>query len=600
VLLLAAVLVTAGCGGGDGGGGTADAGGGGDTSPGLPDADAGPAGEDVPPAGDVPGCVPACDPSLCLVCDKGACVSACGPDEVCSPGGCRPVVACDEDADCTEPCATCDETAGICVSACAGTEQCHVTAAGAACEVPPACDCGPCEDCDTADVWAPVCASRCAAAERCHVTAAGAACEVPPACDCAPCEDCDPTDVWAPVCAPRCQGAERCHVTAAGAACEVPPACGCRPCEACDQTDLWAPRCVPQCDAFACQICDVARDTCVSACDPDACEVCDGARACTAACDADTQYCRAGACLPRPVLTCDQPDGFCDGSVIDELVLEAAPASGAPGCCCDLDDDGTIDNGLATLIDIAEPFLGYDRDYFNEGIAAQIAAGTVLLAIEFLGLDDMIDDDYLTFNAYLARDADDDLTNNFTGAGEFWVQPVSLGPDGEPLMSFEGATITAGRLVGGPATFLMPLDLVGMGSPLLLSVEHATISADISAQGAGYALADGQVCGWIHREKIVTTVNEFISGSCPCLELRGDLLTYDGALFRCAPLPSNRHCSNLDFLGATCNQLAESCPGLALLVPAVLDLDLTEDGKGDAISLGVSLGAAGAAIVGVE
>jgi len=595
---LATLLVAACGGGGDGGGSTDDLGGGAATSAGLPDAlpDAAGGGDDAPFSADAVACAPACDPTQCLACDDGACVSACKTGEECVDGACRLPLQCDADADCTEPCRTCDETAGVCVSACTGEQQCH----DGTCEVPPACDCGPCEDCDRSDIWAPVCASRCAGAERCRVTADAETCEVPPACDCEPCEDCDTSDLWAPVCAPRCTGSEQCHVTADAAVCEVPPACDCGPCETCDQTDVWAPQCLAQCDAFACEVCDDPTQTCVTACDADACEVCDGAGACGSTCAAETQYCRAGACLERPVLTCDQPDGFCDGAVVDELVLQPAPGDGEPGCCCDLDDDGQLDNGLAKLIEIAEPFLGYDRAYFNQGIAAQIAAGTVLLVVEFLGLDDLVTDDYVTFNAYLASDADDDLTNNFTGAGEFWVQALSLSPEGDPLMSFEAATVTAGRLEGGPATFLMPLDLVGMGRPLLLSVDHATIAADLSAQGAGYALADGQVCGWIHREKIVTTVNEFIAASCACLELRADLLTYDGALFHCAPLPSTRHCSDFDDLGAICNQFAENCAALALLVPAVLDLDIEDDGKGDAISLGVTLRATGASIVGVE
>lgn len=589
-LLLCALLAAAGCGGGDsGGGGAADtAGGGADTPPGLPDGaatdDSGSGGED----GFVTDqCSPACDPTLCMVCGKGGeCVSDCEDDEVCSNGECLPWgdgPACDANL--------CLELDGdTCVSTCTGAEQCH----DGVCEEPPLCDCEPCEDCDTTDIWAPVCAGRCTGDEQCH----DGTCEVPPACDCGACEDCDTTDVWAPVCTSRCEGEEQCHVTAAGEVCDVPPACDCDPCEACDQTDVWAPVCVGLCDPLACETCGEDGVTCVSACDAAACEVCDGAGGCASSCDAETEYCRAGDCLEKPVLDCDDVDGFCDGSIIDELVLQPAPGPGEPGCCCDIDEDGVIDNGMATLIEVAEPFLGYDRDYFNEGIAGQIEAGSILIVIEFLGLDDLVTDDYVTFNAYIASDADEDPANNLTGSGEFWVQAASLDANGDPIMSFEAATIEAGHLSGGPATFLMPLDLVGVGEALLMAVEGATISADIAENGVGYGLSAGQVCGWVHRDTVVASVNEFVATSCTCLTLADDFITYDGGAFSCGRVTGNT--CGFDVIGQTCDQLATNCPALALVVPAVLDLDLTDDGKGDAISLGVTMGAAGAAIVGEE
>lgn len=592
-------LLAVGCGGGSGDSATADSGGEttADTSPDLPDTTNG-AGDAI---GDAAGCTPACDPVLCLACEKGACTTTCAAGETCVNGACEPPATtdCTTDADCTAPCTVCDRVAGTCADDCSAEEVCHVGQdSRGVCEVPPACDCAPCEDCDATDIWAPVCATRCTGDELCH----DGECAVPPACDCAPCEECDTADLWAPVCASRCAGDEQCNVGAVGgASCQVPPACDCAPCEACDQTDPWHPTCVPLCDPFACETCG-EDDACVTTCDGDACEVCDGAGECASGCAADTQYCRAGACLDRPTVACDEIDGFCDGSVIDELVLEAAPdaATGEPGCCCDFSGDGTVDNALARLIAIAEPFLGYDRDYFNQGIDAQIRAGSLLLLVEFLGLDDLVDDDYLAFNLYVGADANDDPEDNLSGSAEFWVDPISLDADGEPQMSFRDAWIEGGRLHGGPSQFLMPLDLVGQSLPILLVVDGATVEADVTASDVGYGLSNGVVCGWLHREKIAAGVNQFTATNCGCLGYAGDFITLQGGAMQCSPIPPTASCSDFDYIGRICNQLAEACGALAFVLPALFDLDLTEDGKGDALSLGVTLGATGAAIVGVQ
>ncbi len=532
-------------------------------------------------------CAEPCDEMLCLACQDGDCVSVCKADERCVDGSCQLV-----ESPCVPACGDCEICeSGSCASACTGDEQCHE----GSCQVPPsgcAPACGDCETCDTSDPWGPVCLSECTGEELCHE----GSCQVPPACApvcvAADCESCETSDLWNPSCVTICDTANCQGCDGAG---NCVGQCVAARCEACDGEG----NCAVTCDTAACQGCDGAG-ACVSQCDPDDCEICDGAGSCSVTCG-DEEYCDAGQCLARPDLTCAELDGYCPGSVASLLeVAEAPEAAGVNACCCDLTGDGKPDNKLGELIELLEPFVGYDRDYFNAQIAGMIEAGHLLFLFEILGLEDTNNDPYTKFHVYQGLDADGWAGNNLTGAGEFYVTRDSLDRDGNPIMVFEDAEVFGGTLYGGPSRFLVPMDIIGAGEPIMFMMEGARITADISARGVGYDLANGTVCGYVERAKIVSEVNEYTGMNCGCLNLAGDFLTDQGTSISCGQAAAASTCDQFDSVEYLCQQLFDNCGMLALIMPALFDVDSDLDGRRDAMSVGFTFEAVPADLIGLE
>lgn len=140
--------------------------------------------------------------------------------------------------------------------------------------------------------------------------------------------------------------------------------------------------------------------------------------------------------------------------LFDATVFDAAPIPDAvPPLDAQLFDllpavgiDSMSIVGGDTFLGLGSLVLGL----INGQIQGQIDGGTLLLAFEWRGLDDLSgqDDDALDIGFYQCDDPDGDPGNNFDAVNpDRWVaQAASIDVDGQPLVVFPDGTIVAGVL----------------------------------------------------------------------------------------------------------------------------------------------------------
>jgi hypothetical protein len=471
-------------------------------------------------------------------------------------------------------------------------------------------ECGPCEECNEGTGFQ--CQTTCVTGEVCQEGACvpdTTTCE--PACDAAMCMVCDePTDT----CKSACTAGQVCNNgTCVDEVGGCDPACG--PCQVCNDADECVAKTCPagqacnetsgQCEAIPCEpACGPCQEcvagACQDLCDASACQTC-VAGACQGC--ADGFYCDAGTCTEIGVIECVAPnaDGFCDASIVDELAIAPAPnaTTGEPGCCCDFTGDGILDNQLGALVTNLGGMAGFDLVTLNETIAESLAGGSFIILFEHVGLAaQAADTPYFNVNFYLGADTDDDPANNFSGTAEFTIMPESLDANGDPLITFEGASVAGGMLHAGPSQFVVPIQIPDPPLDLTLTVDSAIVDAAV-VWNNGYHLNDGKLCGYVTIAQIFGALNQFAATSCGCLNLSGNLI--EGIAtgnFVCGD--SDPQCDANDPVDGDmqeiCGTIAQYCGTAVVLLPSFLDVDTDDDGTGDAISLGATFGATSAVL----
>ncbi|MCK5804375.1 MAG: hypothetical protein KAI66_16170 [Lentisphaeria bacterium] len=130
-----------------------------------------------------PPCNPACNASLCMVCDNGTCLSSCTNDQVCNNGTCVTEQACDPACD-ASLCMVCDN--GTCISSCTNDQVCNngTCVTEQACD--PACDASQCMVCDNG-----TCLSSCTNDQVCNNGTCVTDPVCNPPCDASLCMVCD-------------------------------------------------------------------------------------------------------------------------------------------------------------------------------------------------------------------------------------------------------------------------------------------------------------------------------------------------------------------------------------------------------------------------
>ena len=193
---------------------------------------------------------------------------------------------------------------------------------------------------------------------------------------------------------------------------------------------------------------------CVSTCD--GCDACGGAGNCATTCAAD-EACVGDVCIPGCVdPTCTDADGFCAGSVVNELGIAPGPTAEDPGCCCNYYDkegetEPVIDNAIGNLLATLGPMIGMSLDELNATIAEEMEKGTFTILFEWLcDLGDLSSAVGMG-NFYIGATTET--------AGEFEVDPLSLDADGNPMISFDDVAIADGHMSAGPMQFIIPLDM---------------------------------------------------------------------------------------------------------------------------------------------
>jgi len=476
-------------------------------------------------------------------------------------------------------------------------------------------ECGPCEECNEGTGFA--CQTTCETGEVC----AEGAC-VPdtttcdPACDATQCQACNETT---DTCESTCTAGQVCdNGTCKTETTECTPACGV--CDECVDGACQAKECpagqtcnattgvceaeVVDCDPAcgACQEC--VEGACVDQCDAGECETCVGGEC--VGCAAG-EFCNAAdTCEEIPdEITCVAPnaDGYCDASVVDALAIAQAPnaTAGVEGCCCDFTGDDVIDNQLGGLVETLGGMAGFDLVTLNETVAESLAGGSFIILFEHVGLAaEAADTPYYDVNFYLGADVDDpeDPTDNFSGTEEFTIMPESLTTEGDPLITFAGASVMGGKMHAGPSQFVVPIEIPDPPLDLTLTVDSAIVNADI-AWDNGYKLSNGELCGYVTIDQIFAALNDFAVTSCDCLNLEGDLIEGIGTgAYSCggsdpACIPDDPETGDMQEI---CGTIANYCDTAVVLLPSFLDVDADEDGTGDAISLGATFGATSAVL----
>lgn len=187
-----------------------------------------------------------------------------------------------------------------------------------------------------------------------------------------------------------------------------------------------------------------------------------------------------------------QPDGAATDAVVDAWVRPPGDAYVLP------------ENPYDAFVHPADPFgpsmvlntlaiqnaaegLGPFAGVVNPDIQDAIDLGDLLLVIEFLDLASttgVINDPDVALVLYRATDADADPSNNFTGAGQFYV-------DVDTATLIPGASIINGALLVLPGTFShLAVNIPGLGELVIMDPE---ISFQVTNDFAG--LTNGEILG---------------------------------------------------------------------------------------------------------
>lgn len=237
----------------------------------------------------------------------------------------------------------------------------------------------------------------------------------------------------------------------------------------------------PNCDATTCQSVTGCGDGTVT--DPEACD--DGNTMSFDGCDA---ACRADIAM-----------------VIDSLSL------GDRGEGCDLTGDGSVDNAFARALGLLGSALG-------PLISNAIESGNLIMLMDFLGLDDPLgaSDDDLRVAWLQGGDVDGDVSNNFGGAGVFYVNPSSINPDGSPTTSIQ-SQIASSMLTGGPEDIPLPL-------PIPIELQQGHVEGRVQPDAVGpYRIGNpdtderGLLCGGV-PVSLLALLDGFLGGTGGMLE----------------------------------------------------------------------------------
>ena len=292
--------------------------------------------------------------------------------------------------------------------------------------------------------------------------------------------------------------------------------------------------------------------------------------------------------------TC-QEYAFQESSYITSLHIPV-PDEDEP-CCYDMGGpDGEIDNKISVLLASLAGLLEFDA---NAMIAEQIAAGTIVVLLEFREFDDGAADDPSIVMPFFYGSIDGCTEEDCSvqadaaaGNGTFLVSESSFlsdpnGCTGTPFIKFDQAYVEGNHLVAGPSIFGLSLPI--MEFVLEVEIHNSRVEADLSYGPNGITMTNGKLGGAIPVGSVIDGLNQYASGGCTCLEIAdGDLVTYEitseAFVATCSTSITN-NCEEDD----PCKMIGDMCGMAVNLIAGQADIDTDGDGVAESISIGITL-----------
>lgn len=372
----------------------------------------------------------------------------------------------------------------------------------------------------------------------------------------------------------------------------------------------------PECDAGKVKVGDV----CLTDCSADA-NVCQATEECKV--EGANSVCRekvvvepevtAPKCTdtPKPARCDADAATFTEWAPASVVNTFAIPNPSNDLCCFDFNGDDVADNGLGQALGLMDDLL----ISVNDGIKDSIASGSLALVLEHQGVDLAADGDFSIF--FLLGEPVGELTApDPAGGNEYKINPSSF-EAGTYAQAVALASLNAGKVVAGPGSVGLTIEL--FGASLSLTISSARVTADVDAANtsaeAGVALNNGQLGGVIRVDSIFDALNTFSTDNCSCITGLGGngLISYDPndlAEAACVDGIDASACNEDDEVEGICKTLVVDACGLISLVATVapdvnadkLGQDCLEPALGiecNAISIGAKLTAVGAKVTGV-
>ncbi len=274
----------------------------------------------------------------------------------------------------------------------------------------------------------------------------------------------------------------------------------------------------------------------------------------------------AALCCAALLACGSPPSSVLDAGPPDAGVVDATPPDAALSV---LGPALVFDTIALTGANMVFGLLG--DQLLNSQMAAQIESGQFLLVIELRGLDDPSgqSDEGLDLGIYNATDSDDDPSDNFDAEHPelLFASATTVGPDGEPLLLFSGASISGGELV---ANGILDIPLPG-GYPLPL--QDAEIRGDLVPapdDSTVYYLTPGSLSGSVPAS-VLGMVPNLLGSSCA----GGNML--DILITSCGVAPVSQQ-PDVDLDGDGLERFFDTGGGDAGVPDGVIDLCVDGDG----------------------
>lgn len=258
--------------------------------------------------------------------------------------------------------------------------------------------------------------------------------------------------------------------------------------------------------------------------------------------------------------------------------------NGEPTCCRNFgeisEEPDEIDNAVAGIAQGLSSFIDVQAE-----IDEQIEEGELALILNHVEVAS--ENDNFALEALQAEFAGDtDYEDASAGEGEFAIDPVSYGDDGDAQVVFEDAWLDGGELGTDPTeiTISAPVGDDQLG----LVVQETQVSGQASLTETGIEYEGGELSGYVVLEDFFEEANTLLqSEECACLDLDegDDVFFRDDGEWE-ADCVEEHECED----GGLCESLGGDnfiCSSIPSLLESNADLDTNDDGDTDALSLGL-------------